>query len=157
MQFEITDLEPTSLEARRLFLLLDEHNTSHCPPDICHLTQPEEMLAIDSQLLGVYSEGQLCGMGGLKFLEGYAEITRMYLQEAVRGTGLAEALLDALSARARVRAYTLLKLETSDKFERAVQLYLKYGFTYCAPFGEYVMKPYNTYMEMRLENGNVEQ
>lgn len=156
MQIEIKELLPTSNEARRLFKLLDEHNTSHCPPEVCHLTQPEEMLASGALLLGVYCDEQLRGMGGLKFLEGYAEITRMFLEENVRGSGLAEPLLDALAERARQRNYALLKLETSDKFERAVHLYEKYGFTFCTPFGEYVSKPYNTYMELHMENANVD-
>lgn len=153
MGVEIKEVSPSDLEIQKLFRLLDEHNLSHCPPEVCHLTQPDELQRINSVLLGVYSERTLAGMGGLKLYPEYAEVTRMFVMPAFRGNGLAIKLLSRLEAIADVRGYNYLKLETSEKFRSAYQLYLGYGFKLCAPFGEYVNKAHNTYMEKEIESG----
>lgn len=136
MQIEIKEISPSDEETKQLFKLLDEHNLSHCPPEVCNLLQPDEMVKIESVLLGIYCNHVLCGMAGLKYFDDYAEVTRMYVKEEFRGHGLASRLLDELKSKARARGLTTLKLETSDKFKLAVGLYLKHGFERCQPFGE---------------------
>lgn len=147
---EIKQLSPFSDEVRELFRLLDSHNMSHCPPEVCHLTQPEELDQANSVLLGVFRDGVLCGMGGLKYHDSYAEVTRMFIKEKHRGNGLAVELMKELEKEAMNRGLRMLKLETSDRFKRAYRLYLKQGFSLCEPFGEYIDKPYNTYMEKSI-------
>ncbi len=146
MDIKIKEISPSDKQVKELFQLLDSHNMSHCPPEICHLTQPEELEKIDSTLLGAYLEDKLCGMGGIKYYRDYGEITRMYVKDDYRGRGVAESLLRMLEQKAKVKGLNWLKLETSDKFKAACALYEKYGFSFCEPFGEYVEKPYNTYM-----------
>jgi putative acetyltransferase len=150
MKVEIREISPASREVRELFRLLDAHNLSHCPAEICHLTQPEELQNDRSVLLGVFCDGELAGTGGLKLRAGYAEITRMFLKPEARGKGLAVRLLDALETIAGNGGYAYLMLETSEKFEPAMRLYMRYGFESCEPFGEYVSKAHNTYMKKRI-------
>ena len=147
MQTKIEQVLPSSDEVKVLFRLLDEHNMSFCPPEICHLTQPEEMERIDSILFGVFCDNSLVGMGGLKLYDDYAEVTRMYIKETFRGKGLAFRLMERLQKAAEERSYKLLRLETSTKFEAAYRFYLRCGFELCEPFGEYVNKAHNTYMK----------
>lgn len=150
MNVEIKPIIPTSNEAKRLFKLLDVHNISYCPPEECHLTQPNELGQISSILLGIFYKGVLCGMGALKFFDDYAEVSRMYILEEYRGKGFAVRLLNALEKEASSRGKTVLKLETSDKFKSACHLYLKYDFKLCEPFGKYIHEAYqHTYMEKR--------
>lgn len=150
MEIAIREISPSGLEVRELFRLLDAHNLSHCPPEVCHLTQPEELENAESVLLGVFGDGVLLGTGGLKLKSGYAEITRMFLKPEARGKGLAVQLLEALEAIAESKNYPCLMLETSQAFEPAYRLYLKYGFELCEPFGEYVNKAHNTYMRKKV-------
>ena len=150
MKIRIEEISPSDAEAKQLFKLLNEHNLFYCPPEVCNLLQPEEMLQIEALLLGVFCDDVLSGIGGLKYFKEYAEVTRMYVKEQYRGNGLATQLLSVLKSKALERGITNLKLETSDNFDMAVQLYLKYGFKKCKPFGEYVKKPYNTYMELDI-------
>lgn len=150
MKIVIKEISPTNDEVKKLFKLLDSHNMSHCPPEVCHLTQPEELEKANSVLLGVFCDGKLSGMGGLKFYDEYAEVTRMFLREEYRGKGLAVKLINELENIALGKDYKTLKLETSEKFKTAYQLYLKCGFKLCKPFGEYVNKPHNTYMKKTI-------
>ena len=156
MEVEIKEVSPSYLEVRELFRLLDEHNMSHCPPEVCHLTQPEELESIKSVLLGVYLEGQIIGMGGLKLYPEYAELTRMFIKPEFRGKGVSVKLLGELETLAKKQKYEKIMLETSEKFKSAYRLYIKYGFKLCAPFGEYVNQAHNTYMEkvIAANNGN---
>lgn len=151
MEIAIKQISPTHQQSRRLFRLLDTHNMTHCPPEECHLTQPDELDQVDSILLGVFCDGMLCGMGGLKFIDDYAEVSRMYLLEGYRGKRLAVRLLNQLEKEAINRGKFILKLETSDKFENAFRLYLKYGFNFCEPFGDYIHATHqHTYMEKSI-------
>lgn len=151
MKVDVIEISPGDSEVRELFKLLDAHNMSHCPPEVCNLTQPEDMENISSILLGIYCDGVLCGMGGLKLYDGYAEVTRMYVKEEFRGNKLSPRLLKELELKALEKDKSVLKLETSDKFKKAFSLYKRYGFKLCEPFGEYIEKPYNTYMELKIE------
>jgi len=151
MKVNVIEITPSDSEVRELFKLLDTHNMSYCPPEECNLTQPEELEKMSSILLGAYYDGVLCGMGGLKFYDDYAEVTRMYVKEEFRGNKLSPRLLKELELKALEKDKSILKLETSDKFKNAINLYKQYGFKLCEPFGEYIEKPYNTYMELKIE------
>ena len=59
-------------------------------------------------------------------------------------------LMKALEEKALEKHRRKLRLETSENFKNAVRLYLKLGFKRCAPFGEYIYKPYNSYMEKSI-------
>jgi len=150
MEAAIKKVSPSDPDIQKLFTLLDEHNLSYCPPEVCHLTQPDELEFSNAILLGVFSDGVLAGMGGLKFYADYAEVTRMFILPEFRGNRLGVQLLSELETVASNHNYDYLKLETSEQFKPAYQLYLGYGFRLCAPFGEYVNKVHNTYMEKRI-------
>ena len=59
---------------------------------------------------------------------GYGEIKRMFVRPAFRGTGLGRRVLEHLSAHARDRGVTLLRLETGIHQHAAIRLYERAGF-----------------------------
>ena len=78
------------------------------------------------------------GCGGLRLLgEGVAEIKRMWVRPAARGRGVGRALLAALEDEARARGVTRMKLETGDRQQEAVAMYLRAGYEPCACWGAY--------------------
>lgn len=141
------EISPLSVKIKELFKLLDEHNTSHCSPDICHLTQPEDFAKLNSILIGIEYNNQLAGMGGLIFFSDYAEITRMFVKDEFKGNGFGKALLKELELIAQSKKLKALKLETNANFKAAVQLYYKMGFNVCEPFGNYKAQGDNLYFE----------
>jgi len=143
-------ISPNRLDVQAMFDALNRHHLAHCPPEICHLTTAKELERDNCVLIGAFKHETLCGIGGVKLLEGYGEITRMYVAPEHRGQRLAERILHELMRLAGEQGRPLIRLETSNKFEAAMKLYLKNGFALCEPFGDYVDKPYNTYMEKRL-------
>ncbi|TBN58032.1 GNAT family N-acetyltransferase [Glaciihabitans arcticus] len=78
------------------------------------------------------------GCGGLRQLgASEAEVKRMYVTPAARGTGVSTALLDALESFGRSRGWSRLVLETGTEQPDAVRFYEREGFTSIPRFGYY--------------------
>jgi GNAT superfamily N-acetyltransferase len=71
------------------------------------------------------------------YLDGDAEIKRMYVTPAARGLGLARRILTELETDARAAGRTRMVLETGTKQPEAVALYASSGYEPCAKFGYY--------------------
>ncbi len=85
------------------------------------------------------ADGRAIGCGGLRPLaDGGAEIKRMYVDPAARGTGVATALLRAIEDAARSLGETRLLLETGDGQPDAIRFYEREGYTPIPLFGPYV-------------------
>ena len=71
---------------------------------------------------------------------------------AMRGRGVASAILEALLDDARSRGVERISLETgaADWFWPAHRLYAKAGFDECEPFGSYAEDPHSLFLTMRL-------
>jgi putative acetyltransferase len=80
------------------------------------------------------------------------EIKSMRTPQALRRRGAGRAILTHIIDEARRRGYQRLSLETGslEAFRPAQQLYESFGFTYCAPFGDYKPDPNSVFMELEL-------
>ena len=87
------------------------------------------------------ANGEPAGCGGVALFPGFAEIKRMYVREALRGHGIADAILEKLCAVARGRGLTLVRLETGIHSLAAIRFYARNGFAHCAAFEPYTSMP----------------
>ncbi|MBT9491545.1 MAG: GNAT family N-acetyltransferase [Paucibacter sp.] len=95
----------------------------------------------------------LVGTAALKRLDdSHAELKSMRTAAALRGRGLARAMLAHVLSQARLQGFRRLSLETGpqDFFAPARGLYQREGFLPCAPFGSYVEDPYSFFMSIAL-------
>lgn len=72
--------------------------------------------------------GEPVGCGGLKLHGDWAEITRVWVSDAVRGLGLGRRLLAELESRAASRDVGLVRLDTNRVLTEAIQLYRAEGY-----------------------------
>jgi ribosomal protein S18 acetylase RimI-like enzyme len=81
--------------------------------------------------------------------EATAELKRLYVTPAARGTGLGRALAHVALAHARRAGYHCVKLDTLPGMDAARALYASLGFRPCAP---YYRNPLDgvLYLELRL-------
>ncbi len=83
--------------------------------------------------------GKAIGCGALRRLDTTsAEVKRMYVVPASRGSGVAAALLRALEEAARSRGWTTLRLETGPAQPDAIRFYEREGYRRIPLFGAYV-------------------
>jgi len=86
-------------------------------------------------------DGVAVACGGIAFYDGYAELKRMYSKPAVRGRGVAKAVLRRLEAEARAAGATLLRIETGLYQMDALRFYEGASFRRCGAFGPYADMP----------------
>ncbi|HEX6871178.1 MAG TPA: GNAT family N-acetyltransferase [Micromonosporaceae bacterium] len=83
----------------------------------------------------------LAHFSGDGFAEDVAEIKRMYVVPAARGTGAAAAILTAIEDSARARGMRRVVLETGLKQPEAIRFYEKCGYQRIANYGYYKEAP----------------
>jgi putative acetyltransferase len=103
------------------------------------------------------SDGTAAACGGVLFVAAagnepaYAEVKRMYVRPAFRGSGFGRAILRHLADHARGRGVHVLRLETGVHQVEAIGLYEATGFEPIGPFGPYIDDPLSRYYEIRLD------
>lgn len=86
--------------------------------------------------------GTAIGCGALRLVaEQRAEVKRMYVAPAARGTGVAVAVLRALEDEARSLGVEELLLETGTEQPDAMRFYEREGYHPIEAFGSYVDEP----------------
>jgi len=124
-----------------LLTQLDAVLTGPYAADQRHALSLEKLFQPDVRFFVARVDGAAVACGGVGFYDGYAELKRMYSKPAVRGRGVAKALLRRLEAEARAAGATLLRIETGVYQEEALRFYEGAGFRRCGPFGPYAAMP----------------
>jgi GNAT superfamily N-acetyltransferase len=84
-----------------------------------------EAIRADSDTLVAYVDQEPIGMGALRLAgTGIAEIKRMYVRPAYRGSGVAGRILDELERRARERGLRAIRLDTNSRLTEAIGMYM---------------------------------
>jgi putative acetyltransferase len=144
------------LDDERVIALLREHlDAMHAnsPPGSVYALGVDALRAPDVSFFTAWDGETLLGCGALRELAPrHGEIKSMRTARAHLRRGVAAAVLEHLVAVARERGYTTLSLETGTgpAFEPAIALYLRFGFTEGAPFGDYVPSAFNRFFHLAI-------
>ena len=123
------------------------------PPESIHALGLEKLRQPDITFWTVWEGAELLGCGALKELDAsHGEIKSMRTAAAHLRKGVASVMLRHILDEAKRRGYRRLSLETGsgEAFEPARQLYRRFGFAECGPFGHYVLDPNSAFMTMGL-------
>ena len=120
------------------------------PPEDNYYLEIDDLVAPDIHFFTARIGDQILGTGALKLKQGYGEIKSMFVSEAARGKGVADALMRQLEDTAREHKLPTLKLETGNVLHAAHKLYRRHGFTDCGVFGDYVEVNSSIFMEKPL-------
>jgi putative acetyltransferase len=111
----------------------------------------EQLEANGVHLVGAYAGGELVGIGGIEIQDGgFAELKRMYVVPAARGSGVADDVMNALLDYARERGVTAVRLETGDQQHAAMRYYTRHGFEVAPRFGPYLNSATSVCMQRAL-------
>jgi len=128
-------------EVRDLIDELESVLSAAYPPEQRHGLKLEAIFEPHVRFFLARLDGTAVACGGVALFAGFAEVKRMYVREAARGRGVAQALLKRLEAEARDAGLSVLRLETGDRQHAAMRLYERAGFTRCGAFGAYAAMP----------------
>lgn len=152
LQIRNDDLAGEEIRALLAEHLREMHSLS--PPESVHALDLTALRRPDITFWTIWLADTLVGCGALKALSAtHGEIKSMRTARAHRRSGVARAMLEHIIAEARRRTYRRLSLETGSlpAFAPARRLYEQFGFTYCAPFGEYREDPNSVFLTRALE------
>ena len=154
MKIIVDDLQGPEIAA-----LLEAHldlMRSQSPPESVHALDLDSLRVPEITFWTAWDSGELLGCGALKQLPqaGEGEIKSMHTAKAARGRGIAAKLLTHLESHAKDLGLSRLNLETGsqDGFAPARNLYAKFGYEECPPFGDYIEDPNSTFMTKSLTN-----
>ena len=164
-------------QADHLLVLSDEYMASLYPAESNHLVSSESLRAGDAVFLGAFmpsmpsmmssspetveqsvetgvpssrgESGQCVGCVAARFYReaGYAEIKRLYVQEAHRGLGLSRTLMSAIEAEILAQGIDCARLEMGIYQPEADALYRSIGYRDIPPFGDYLVDPLSQFLE----------
>ncbi|MFX1484449.1 MAG: GNAT family N-acetyltransferase [Promethearchaeota archaeon] len=81
-------------------------------------------------ILLIEDQGKIVGMGAVQeLIPSVGEIKRMFIQSSYRGRGLGTKMLNQLVSKGKEFGFRKLRLDTSEHFPYAIQLYRSAGFT----------------------------
>jgi putative acetyltransferase len=144
------------LTGREIRALLETHFAgmlASSPPGSCHFLDFDGLNAPDVTFWSIWDGDSLAGCGALKQLAAeHGEIKSMRTHADHLRKGAAAQMLEHIIATAKERGYRRLSLETGSTpdFDAAHGLYLRYGFEYCPPFGNYVEDPFSHFMTLAI-------
>ena len=140
------------LSTQEVQALIAEHLSgmhSNTPAGQVHALDIERLRAPGVTFWTAWLDDALCGCGALKELDSLSgEIKSMRTRAAFLRQGVGQAILDEIERTARQRGYSHLFLETGTgpAFAAAHGLYLRNGFTWSGPFGDYTATNFNVFM-----------
>jgi putative acetyltransferase len=128
-------------ELRALIFELDSELAVAYTPDQMHGLTLNSLFLPHIQMFIARIDGAAAACGGVAFFEGFAELKRMFVRPAERGSGVAQAMLAHLEDVARAAGVPWLRLETGIRQPAAIRLYESAGFQHCPAFGPYTSMP----------------
>jgi putative acetyltransferase len=150
------DIRIDDLRGPEIAALLSEHlqcMAEVSPPESRHALDLDGLRGPDITFWCVWDGRDLAGCGALKELDrAHGEIKSMRTAQSHLRKGVATMVLQEIINEARRRGYRQLSLETGAMafFRPAQTLYAKFGFTPCAPFGDYIEDPNSMFLSMTL-------
>jgi putative acetyltransferase len=130
-------------DVRALIGELDATLAEIYPPENRHGLDLTSLFAPHVRFFVARVDGVASGCCGVAFDDGFAELKRMFVRPAARGSGLAAALLAHVEAEAATAGYAVMRLETGDEQHAAMRLYERAGYRRCPAFGAYRTMPAN--------------
>lgn len=107
----------------------------------------------------VLKDGQAVGCGMFRTIEpGIAEIKRVFVNEAARGTGAGHAVMLSLIEQCRKQGFDCIRMDTGKPLKAATRLYLSMGFQLRGAYSEIpeVAKGTLLFFEMSLSGQQLE-
>ncbi len=123
------------------------------PPESINQDDPHKLINSDMHFVGIYDSDILCGIGGVKVIEGtpsYGEIKNLFVDPQCRGRGASKAIMSALEQYVVDQGVSLCRLETGVSQPESISLYHGLGYRDRDAYSDYKADPLSVFMEKAL-------
>lgn len=124
------------------------------PAEVRYAFSPDQLTDAGVHFVVAYRDKAPVGCGGYARLtdaaDPFGELKRIFVTQAARSTGVAEALVATLEEAARADGLSLMRLETGDASPAAIRLYQRLGYARRDAFASYVENGSSVFMEKPL-------
>ena len=145
--------DPRQLEVEAMLRAGEAFARTLYAPEECFLLSVDELATPGTTVLVARdAQGAALGMAALVEQDpGEGELKRLFVDDAARGQGVADAIMDALEQAARERSIRTLRLETGTRSDAALRFYARRGYERIPAFGPYVGSATSVCMERVLD------
>ena len=109
-----------------------------------------ELCSSNTHFLGARQDKTYYGCGALHVKPDYGELKSFFVEPSVRGNGIATLIMQEILLIAKKLNLKILKLETGVGLDSAFNLYKRFEFQYCEPFGNYTENGYSIFMKKEI-------
>ena len=109
-----------------------------------------ELCSSNVHFLGARQNKTYYGCGALHVKPDYGELKSFFVEPSVRGNGIATLIMREIFLIAKKLNLKILKLETGVGLDSAFNLYKRFEFQYCEPFGNYTENGYSIFMKKEI-------
>jgi putative acetyltransferase len=138
---ELLSVTSPTEDVRALVGELNDELGALYPPEQRHGLPLDAIFQPHIRFFVVRKQGAAAGCGGVALFADFAEVKRMYVRPALRGQGVADAIMDRLIGEARAADISVLRLETGIVSFAAIRFYRRCGFQSCPAFEPYASLP----------------
>lgn len=143
----IAQESPDQPDVIALITELDTYQDTLYPPEARYaLDLASLMQAHVTFVVARDDEGRAVGCGAAVLGDRFGELKRMYVRPEVRGSGVAQSVLDMLERAALTAGCTELLLETGPYQLQAIAFYEKQGYRRRGAFADYPEHPMSVFM-----------
>ena len=150
------EIKVDDLTSGNVISLLEEHLADMYATSPAESVHALDVDALKDSAITFYScwrNDELLGCVALRELDiNHVELKSMRTASHARQLGVASRLMQHIFMVAKQGHYQTISLETGsmDFFQPARQLYKKYGFEYCGPFGDYQLDANSKFMTRKI-------
>ena len=109
-----------------------------------------ELCSSNTHFLGARQDKTYYGCGALHVKPDYGELKSFFVEPSVRGNGIATLIMQEILLIVKKLNLKILKLETGVGLDSAFNLYKRFEFQYCEPFGNYTENGYSIFMKKEI-------
>ena len=150
MTFLIEYASPRHPDIKNLLLSSHELMKDLYPEEANSYLSISELCSSNVHFLGARQNKTYYGCGALHVKPDYGELKSFFVEPSVRGNGIATLIMQEILLIAKKLNLKILKLETGVGLESAFNVYKRFEFQYCEPFGNYTENGYSIFMKKEI-------
>ena len=150
MTFLIEYASPRHPDIKNLLLSSHQLMKDLYPEEANSYLSISELCSSNTHFLGARQDKTYYGCGALHVKPDYGELKSFFVEPSVRGNGIATLIMQEILLIAKKLNLKILKLETGVGLDSAFNVYKRFEFQYCEPFGNYTANGYSIFMKKEI-------